>query len=127
MHDPDAAMRNIARYTEAGVKISIDDFGAGLSSLDYLKRIRAHELKLDKSFTETLTPDSRAALLVRTGIELAHGLGMSITAEGVETAVALETLATMGCDHAQGYHIGRPQPPAALISQLRSPPTRASA
>jgi diguanylate cyclase len=109
MNDPDAALRNIDRYVAAGVHISIDDYGAGLSSLAYLKRIRAHELKLDKSFIEALAMNSREALLVRSTIDLAHGLGMKITAEGVETPTTLALLAGMGCDVAQGYLIGKPQ------------------
>ncbi len=109
MNDPDAALRNIDAYVAAGVHISIDDYGAGLSSLSHLKRIRAHELKLDKSFIEALARNSREALLVRSTIDLAHGLGMKITAEGVETPATLVLLAGMGCDVAQSSLIGKPQ------------------
>lgn len=118
MKDADAALRNIDRYVAAGVRIAIDDYGAGLSSLAYLKRIRAHELKLDKSFIQALGADSREALLVKSTVDLAHGLGMKITAEGVETASAIALLSSMGCDIAQGYFMDRPMPIEDLLSRL---------
>ena len=118
MKDADAALRNIDRYIAAGVLISIDDYGAGLSSLSYLKRIRAHELKLDKSFIQALDANSREALLVKSTVDLAHGLGMKITAEGVETASTLALLSGMGCDIAQGYFIDRPMPIEDLLARL---------
>lgn len=120
MSEPEAALRNIDRYAEAGVLISIDDYGAGFSSLSYLKRIRAHELKLDKSFIQALGENSREALLVKSTVDLAHGLGMKITAEGVETAPVMALLAGMGCDIAQGYLIGKPMPLSDLIATLPS-------
>lgn len=120
MKDADAALRNIDRYIVAGVRISIDDYGAGLSSLSYLKRIRAHELKLDKSFIQALGENSREALLVKSTVDLAHGLGMKITAEGVETASTLALLSGMGCDIAQGYFIDRPMPFGDLLARLRA-------
>jgi len=118
MNEPEAALFNIDRYVAAGVRISIDDYGAGLSSLSYLKRIHAHELKLDKSFIQAMAAQSREALLVKSTVDLAHSLGMKITAEGVETAPVLALLAGMGCDVAQGYLIGRPMPLADLIATL---------
>lgn len=118
MTEPEAALRNIDRYAAAGIQISIDDYGAGFSSLSYLKRIRAHELKLDKSFIQALGADSREALLVKSTVDLAHGLGMKITAEGVETAPVLALLTGMGCDVAQGYLIGKPMPLTDLLSSL---------
>lgn len=118
MTEPEAALRSIDRYAAAGVQISIDDYGAGFSSLSYLKRIRAHELKLDKSFIQALSENSREALLVKSTVDLAHGLGMKITAEGVETAPVLSLLASMGCDVAQGYLIGKPMPLTELIATL---------
>ncbi|MCX7357251.1 MAG: EAL domain-containing protein [Alphaproteobacteria bacterium] len=118
MNEPEAALVNIDRYVAAGVRISIDDYGAGLSSLSYLKRIHAHELKLDKSFIQALGEQSREALLVKSTVDLAHSLGMKITAEGVETAPVLALLAAMGCDIAQGYLIGRPMPLNELIATL---------
>ncbi|MFO1018213.1 MAG: EAL domain-containing protein [Hyphomonadaceae bacterium] len=118
MTEPEAALRSIDRYNDAGVQISIDDYGAGFSSLSYLKRIRAHELKLDKSFIQALGENSREALLVKSTVDLAHSLGMKITAEGVETAPVLRLLASMGCDVAQGYLIGKPMPLTELMETL---------
>lgn len=126
MRDPERALGVIARLSDAGVHISLDDYGSGLSSLGYLKRIRADELKIDKSFVMDMDQSARDALLVKSTIDLAHGLGLKITAEGVETPTALALLRGMGCDMAQGYLIGRPKPLAALIERLDSPSVESS-
>ncbi|MBL8558784.1 MAG: EAL domain-containing protein [Hyphomonadaceae bacterium] len=110
IESPDVALRIIDRYAAAGIAISIDDYGSGLSSLAYLKQISAHELKIDKSFVMSLAEGHRDALLVKSTVDLAHSLGLKVTAEGVETAEALAMLQTMGCDIAQGYFIARPMP-----------------
>ncbi|MDX2236239.1 MAG: EAL domain-containing protein [Hyphomonadaceae bacterium] len=122
MDDPEAALRNIEAYVAAGVSIAIDDFGAGLSSLSYLKRIPAAELKMDKSLIKNLGRNARDALLVKSTIDLAHALGMKITAEGVETQAELALLASMGCDMIQGYVIARPAP----VQTLAAAPQRAT-
>ncbi|MDX2234146.1 MAG: EAL domain-containing protein [Hyphomonadaceae bacterium] len=119
--NPDVALRLIDRYAAAGISISIDDYGSGLSSLAYLKQIHANELKIDKTFVMSLAQGHRDALLVKSTIDLAHSLGLKVTAEGVETAEALAVLQTMGCDLAQGYFTGRPMPVADLLSFLRTP------
>lgn len=118
MHDPETALRIIERLVAGGISVSLDDYGSGLSSLAYLKRIPADELKIDKAFVTGLDQSARDALLVKSTIDLAHGLGMKVTAEGVETGSALALLSGMGCDMVQGYHIGRPVPLAELIAQL---------
>ena len=105
---PEVALAIIDRLVEAGVGISIDDYGSGLSSLTYLKQIHATELKIDKSFITALASGRRDALLVKSTIDLAHGLGLKVVAEGVETPEALATLTSMGCDLVQGYLIARP-------------------
>jgi diguanylate cyclase len=120
MDNPELALRLIARFAEAGIAVSLDDYGAGLSSLTYLKQIRADELKIDKSFILGLDQSSRDALLVKSTIDLAHSLGLKVTAEGVETPTALALLRGMGCDMAQGYLISRPVPLAMLTGQLTS-------
>ena len=106
--DPKIAFANIKRLREAGMWIAIDDYGAGLSSLTYLKQIDADELKIDKSFVTSLGTSHRDPLIVRSTIDLAHALGMRVTAEGVETLAAHALLSVMGCDMMQGYLIGRP-------------------
>ena len=113
--NPEVALQAIDRFADRGIKVSIDDYGTGLSSLAYLKQIRADELKIDKSFVLKVDEGQKDALLVRSTIDLAHSLGMKVTAEGVETAVALALLQGMGCDIAQGFHIARPMPLKELL------------
>ncbi len=116
--NPEVALGIIERFSAAGVSVSIDDYGSGLSSLAYLKRIKADELKIDKAFVLTLDESSRDALLVKSTIDLAHSLGLKVTAEGVETPTALALLRGMGCDHAQGYLIAKPMALKGLIERL---------
>ncbi len=116
--NPDVALTVIERIAEAGIPVSIDDYGSGLSSLAYLKQIRADELKIDKAFVMTLESGGKDALLVKSTVDLAHSLGMKVTAEGVETREALAALQLMGCDLAQGYHIARPMGLDKLVEFL---------
>ncbi|MEZ6022824.1 MAG: EAL domain-containing protein [Hyphomonadaceae bacterium] len=116
--NPPLAIENIERFAAAGIHIAIDDYGAGLSSLAYLKQLRAHELKIDKIFIQTIDNSQRDALLVASTIDLAHGLGMAVTAEGVETPAAFTLLASMQCDLAQGYLVARPASLEELIALL---------
>ncbi|HLZ73951.1 putative bifunctional diguanylate cyclase/phosphodiesterase [Phenylobacterium sp.] len=118
IENPDLALSMIGRFADAGIKISIDDFGTGLSSLAYLKQIRGHELKIDKSLVEGVTESQRDALIVRSTIDLAHSLGLKVTAEGVETEDCYAILAGMGCDTAQGYLIAKPLPLKELLRFL---------
>lgn len=127
MDNPEMALRIVDRFADAGISVSLDDYGSGLSSLTYLKRIRADELKIDKSFILGLDDSARDGLLVKSTIDLAHGLGLKVTAEGVETPTALALLRGMGCDMAQGYLIGRPVPMAALLDRLGVPAEEARA
>ena len=117
--NPELALRHIEMFANHGVSIAIDDYGSGLSSLAYLRQLPAHELKIDKLFIENLTRGQKDALLVRSTIELAHGLGLAVTAEGVEQPAALALLAQMGCDMAQGYVIARPTPAEQLPDLLK--------
>jgi len=115
----DAALHNIAALKAAGARISLDDYGQGLSSLSYLRRIPADELKIDKAFILRLSEQQRDGLLVKSTIDLAHSLGLRVTAEGVETQEVLAALAGMGCDMAQGYFIARPMPEADFTRFLK--------
>lgn len=124
--NPELALRILGRFASAGISVSLDDYGSGLSSLTYLKQIRADELKIDKSFILGLDDSARDALLVKSTIDLAHGLGMKVTAEGVETPTALALLRGMGCDMAQGYLIGRPVSFDTLLERLESPARKAA-
>jgi EAL domain-containing protein (putative c-di-GMP-specific phosphodiesterase class I) len=106
--DPEGALRNIHLFADAGIKIAIDDYGAGLSSLAYLKQLPAHELKIDRMFISSLSSSHRDPLLVRSTIDLAHALDMEVTAEGVDSPAALALLKVMGCDVIQGFLIAIP-------------------
>ncbi|WP_295537804.1 EAL domain-containing protein [uncultured Pseudacidovorax sp.] len=110
MDEPQRAQATLARLSEMGFRLSIDDFGTGHSSLAYLQQLPVHQLKVDKSFVLEMDTDPNDAKIVRTIVELAHGLALEVVAEGVESAAALAQLAAMGCDKAQGYHIARPMP-----------------
>ena len=116
--DPESAIANLQAIAELGVDIAIDDYGAGLSSLTYLKRLPARELKIDKLFVTQLTSSNRDPLIVRSTIDLAHALDMEVVAEGVETQAALALLSVMGCDMIQGFLISRPIGLNALIAFL---------
>lgn len=106
--DPEKALRIINLFRASGISISIDDYGAGLSSLSYLKQIPAHELKIDKSFILTVEDGKSDQLMIQSTIDLAHAMGMSVVAEGVENERVVELLRAMGADTVQGYHISRP-------------------
>nr|WP_315380516.1 GGDEF domain-containing phosphodiesterase [uncultured Sphingomonas sp.] len=118
IRDPESAIRHLQRFADHGVVLAIDDYGAGLSSLAYLKQLPAKELKIDKMFITQLTSSHRDPLIVRSTIDLAHALEMEVTAEGVETPAALALLSVMGCDLVQGYLISRPVPFPALCTYL---------
>lgn len=108
IRDPECAIRHLRMFADIGVTLAIDDYGAGLSSLAYLKQLPARELKIDKMFVLELTSSNRDPLIVRSTIDLAHALDMEVTAEGVETPAAMALLSVMGCDMAQGFLISRP-------------------
>jgi EAL domain-containing protein (putative c-di-GMP-specific phosphodiesterase class I) len=118
IENPDVALRMLDAFADMGIAISIDDFGSGLSSLGYLKRIRGHELKIDRSIVADVAMSQRDALIVRSTIDLAHSLGLKVVAEGIETNDVFSLLAAMGCDHAQGYLISRPLPLSGLFEFL---------
>ncbi|WP_397421705.1 putative bifunctional diguanylate cyclase/phosphodiesterase [Phenylobacterium sp.] len=118
IENPDMALKMLDRFADLGVSIAIDDFGAGLSSLAYLKRIRGHELKIDRSIVQDVVGSQRDALIVRSTIDLAHSLGLKVVAEGVETNDQFSLLSAMGCDQAQGYLVARPMPLRRLFDFL---------
>jgi EAL domain-containing protein (putative c-di-GMP-specific phosphodiesterase class I)/GGDEF domain-containing protein len=119
--NPERAKRNLEQLTEAGISISIDDYGSGLSSLAYLRDIRAQELKIDKAFVLRMDVTAKDALLVRSTVDMAHSLDLKVTAEGVETPATLALLTGMGCDMAQGYYIAKPMAAADLMRLLDMP------
>jgi EAL domain-containing protein (putative c-di-GMP-specific phosphodiesterase class I) len=118
MADPARSMESLNRLHDMGVRITIDDFGSGYSSLSYLRRLPIDELKIDRSFVSTMLTDSSDQIIVRSTINLAHDLGVSIVGEGVEDEQTLERLSQLGCDHAQGFHIAVPMPPVEFANWI---------
>jgi diguanylate cyclase len=108
MVEPERARRLLTRLHQLGIRIAIDDFGAGYTSLAQLKTLPVTELKVDRSFVLTMDTDPANALIVRSVVDLGHNLGLTAVAEGVETQHAMDTLTGYGCDTAQGYHLSRP-------------------
>jgi len=114
MEDADGAMAMFEKLAEAGVHVSIDDFGTGYSSLSYLRKLRAVELKIDRSFVLDLASSSDARAVVDAVIKLAQALGLKVVAEGVETEEQHHILRTLGCDELQGFLFAKPMPAKAL-------------
>ena len=112
MDDPQRALATLNKLSGLGFKLSIDDFGTGYSSLAYLKRLPVDELKIDKSFVMSMVDDLDDAKIVRSTIDLAHNLGLTVVAEGVENAKVWDALRELECDAAQGFHMGKPMPVA---------------
>ena len=108
MHDAAKMLDILARFRVKGFKLSIDDFGTGYSSLVQLQRLPFSELKIDKSFVMSMHESADARVIVHAITDLAHNLGLSVVAEGVENEIALSMLSEKRCDVAQGYFISRP-------------------
>ena len=108
------------RLRALGIRVSLDDFGSGYSSLSYLKRLPADILKIDRSFTKGLGLEVEDTAIVQTVVDLAHILGMEVVAEGVEVEEQETLLREMGCDFGQGYRFSRPLPPEGALEFLNS-------
>jgi len=119
MADIHHARQTLLRLHERDVRIAVDDFGTGYSSLSYLKTLPLSEVKIDKSFILDLREDNNDLAIVRAILALSHELGVAVVAEGVENREVLEILRGLGCDLAQGEHIGRPQPAARFERSYR--------
>ncbi len=122
MADPGLAMQQLDSLRRLGVRLSIDDYGTGYSSMAQLKRLPVHELKIDKSFIQDLPGNPDDEIIVRSTIELGHNMGLQVVAEGVESLEILEQLDRLGCDIAQGYLLSKPLPEAAFAAWLESCP-----
>jgi len=123
MADPERVIDVVDGLHALGIAIALDDFGAGRSSLAYVRRLQVAELKLDKRFMMTVDVDDDARAIVRGAVELAHELGLRVVAEGVETPSAWRMLRATGCEEAQGYLVSRPVPASGIDLMMRAPTT----
>ncbi len=110
MTDSKRAMNTIKQLHQIGVTFSIDDFGTGFSSLSYLKQLPSQSIKIDRSFVRDMLTDDNDAVIVRSTIDLAHNMGKTVIAEGVESQEVLDILEILGCDFIQGYYVCSPLP-----------------
>jgi diguanylate cyclase (GGDEF)-like protein len=118
VEDPTRALRMLDALATLGVSLSIDDFGTGYSSLSHLARMPVHEVKIDRSFVQGLETDGEFATVVRSAIDMGHGLGLKVVAEGIETEAAANRLREFRCDIAQGYFYAKPMPREAFEAWL---------
>jgi diguanylate cyclase (GGDEF)-like protein len=125
LSDPARARTILSRLYELGVAVAIDDFGTGNSSLGYLTRLPIEVLKVDRSFVTRMGESDDDARIVRSTVDLAHNLGLKVIAEGVETEEVRRLLRELGCDMAQGFHLGRPVPAEAIRGGARASATHA--
>ncbi len=116
--DPGRILNSLNALKTIGVKVALDDFGTGFASLTHLKRFPVDRLKIDRSFVRNIETDADDAAISRTIISLAHSLGLEVVAEGVETPEQLAFLRRHGCNYAQGYLFGRPEPASELAGYL---------
>jgi EAL domain-containing protein (putative c-di-GMP-specific phosphodiesterase class I) len=116
--DAESAARGVTELAARGIGVAVDDFGIGYTSLSQLRSMPAPEIKIDRTFVDGLDRDVQNRAIVRSVIDLAHGLGCRVTAEGVETPEVLKCLEELGCDHAQGYLFARPAPWPELMARF---------
>ncbi|MDQ1078251.1 bifunctional diguanylate cyclase/phosphodiesterase [Pseudoroseomonas cervicalis] len=120
IRNAEAARAALQALHQLGVRVALDDFGTGYSSLAYLQRLPFDVLKIDRAFVRDLTaPEHNSIRIVETILRLAHGLGATVVAEGVETPEQLSALRRLGCDAVQGFLLGRPMPPEAMAALAR--------
>jgi diguanylate cyclase (GGDEF)-like protein len=119
MENPQRALHTLGRLRALGIRLSIDDFGTGFSSLAYLRKLRVHEIKIDRTFIAAME-ESDDMVIVRSTIELAHNLGLKVVAEGIEDEKSLARLRAMDCDEAQGFFMSRPLPEDRLLEWLQT-------
>ncbi|MCU4186729.1 EAL domain-containing protein [Acidiferrimicrobium sp. IK] len=128
MSEPGRALEILDQLARSGITLSIDDFGTGYSSMAYIRQMPVHQIKIDRVFIAGLADQGPDAAIVRSSIDLARNLGLTVVAEGVETQATWEHLAALGCDTIQGYLLSRPLPPDVLAAWLRQrdqhPPQR---
>lgn len=119
IRSPEQTLASLQRLRELGLRLSIDDYGTGLSTLSYLQKMPVQELKIDRCFITDLMTKQSDRVLVRSTIDMAHELGLAVVAEGVEDAATLQELRRLGCDQIQGYLIGKPLPSDEMANLCR--------
>ena len=124
MEEVEAPREALAGLRALGVRLILDDFGTGFSSLGYLKRLPLSGIKLDSSFVENLSDGGQDAPIVRAVTEMATSLGLDVCAEGVETQEQLEAVRELGCSHAQGFYLGKPKPAGKVFTGAPERATR---
>ncbi len=124
MTNPEKSIQVLNKLHKLGIKLSVDDFGTGFSSLAYLKLLPVSELKIDKSFVMDILHDESDRLIVHSTIELSHNLGINVVAEGIESKECWNMLQEMGCDSAQGYYMSKPISESEMGTLLKSPSNR---
>jgi diguanylate cyclase len=122
IEDPNRALNTLRQVKALGVRIAMDDFGTGHSSLSNLRAFPFDKIKIDRSFVKSVNCNEQAATIVRAVLGLGRGLGMPVLAEGVETAAELEFLDQESCSEAQGYFLSRPQPIASFRQATHGEP-----
>ncbi|HKL76953.1 MAG TPA: EAL domain-containing protein, partial [Gammaproteobacteria bacterium] len=122
MAEPERAHRVLAELRALGIRIAVDDYGTGYSSLAYLKGLPVDVLKIDKSFVMELAEDPHDQAIVRSTVELGHSLGLEVVAEGVENEAGQALLTQWQCQRAQGFHLGRPMDPADFLRHVTDGP-----
>ena len=118
------SMATLASLAGLGIRLALDDFGSGYSSLHYLDRLPVNVVKIDQQFIARLTDDCADTTVIAGITAIAHGLGLTVVAEGVETLTQHDLIRSLGCDYAQGYLYARPMTAAALERHLDNPPNR---
>jgi EAL domain-containing protein (putative c-di-GMP-specific phosphodiesterase class I) len=118
IEDPARALKMLHAVAALGVNLSIDDFGTGYSSLSHLARMPVHEVKIDRSFVQGMESDPEFATVVRAAIDMGHGIGLKVVAEGIETEAAARLFREFHCDVAQGFLYAKPMPLEAFDAWL---------
>jgi EAL domain-containing protein (putative c-di-GMP-specific phosphodiesterase class I) len=118
--DPARAASALARLDAMGIRLSIDDFGAGYTSLAFLKSLPVSTLKIDRTFISDMVTDDKDAAIAESVINLGHRLGLTVLAEGIETDATWQRLLDLGCDEGQGFLLARPMPPEQLEGWVTS-------
>jgi EAL domain-containing protein (putative c-di-GMP-specific phosphodiesterase class I) len=116
MSDPESAVAALNHYRARGIAVSMDDYGTGRSTLTYLRNLPLNELKIDRSFVQHVRTRPSDAMLVKSTIDLAHQMGLTVVAEGVEDGETVEFLRSIDCDYVQGYHVSRPVPVGTFMT-----------